>query len=75
MSKTNGTRIDELVDALADVIAQACGQPDSRVDSLGLTAYANAIRLLEHYGRVEIESIQGRRVIAQFVNGIPTRPT
>jgi len=62
--------IAEILDALADALAQACGDADGRLDSLRLTAYAKAIRVLERYGRVVIETQIGRRVIARFIDRI-----
>jgi hypothetical protein len=63
-------RVTELLDTLADVLGQACGQPDGRLDSLSLTAYAEGIRLLHRYGRLVIEEERGRRVIGRFVEYI-----
>lgn len=53
----------QLLDALDDVINQACCEGDL-VDSMALSAYADAMRLLEEYGRLEIRTDRGRRVIA-----------
>jgi hypothetical protein len=64
------TDVDEVLDILADVIAQACGLPDGRLDSMALTAYAEGIRLLHRYKRVVIEDERGRRVIGRFVEYI-----
>jgi hypothetical protein len=63
-------RVTELLDTLADVLGQACGQPDGRLDSLALTAYAEGIRLLHRYQRVVIEEERGRQVVARFVEFI-----
>lgn len=63
-------RVSELLDHLADVLGQACGQPDGRLDSMALTAYAEAIRLLHRYERVVIEEERGRRVIGRLVDYI-----
>jgi hypothetical protein len=63
-------QLTEALDMLADVLAQACGQLDGRLDSMALTAYAEGIRLLHRYERVVIEEERGRRVIARFVEFI-----
>lgn len=63
-------RLNEVLDALADVLGQACGQVDGRLDSLSLTAYADGILVLHEYGRVVIEEQRGRHVVARFVNHV-----
>lgn len=63
-------QVRDVLDALADVLGQACGQPDGRLDSLSLTAYAEGLRLLSRYERVVIEEERGRHVIARFVEFI-----
>ena len=63
-------RLDEVLDALADVLAQACGVSDGRLDSMALRAYAEGIRLLSRHGRVVIETEVGRRVIGRFVEQV-----
>lgn len=63
-------RVTEVLDVLADVLAQACGLPDGRVDSMALSAYTDAIRLLHRYERLVIEEERGRRVIGRFVEFI-----
>jgi hypothetical protein len=69
-SEPEDARVSEVLDHLADVLGQACGQPDGRLDSLSLTAYADGIRLLHRYERLVIEEERGRRVIARFVEFI-----
>jgi hypothetical protein len=64
------TELDEVLDTLADVLAQSCGLPDGRLDSMALRAYAEGIRLLHRYKRVVIEDERGRRVIGRFVEHI-----
>lgn len=54
---------NKLLEVLEDVIWQAC-YADDHFDSMALTAYADAIRLLAAYGRVVITKDVGRRVIA-----------
>lgn len=54
----------QLLDALEDVINQACTDSDGELDSMALTAYADAMRLLADYGRIEVTADRGRRVIA-----------
>lgn len=59
----------ELIDVLRWVIVQACEVPnhegDAILDSMALSAYADALRLLERYGVVRIKNEVGRRVIAE----------
>lgn len=58
----------ELLDALEDIVNQACGVSGSdTLDSMAITAYASAIQLLAEYGRVKIQTEAGRRVIAEWV--------
>lgn len=60
-----------LLDALEDVVNQACSNPhdgkDPELDSMALSAYAHGMRTLAKYGWMEIISEYGRRVIAQRV--------
>ena len=58
----------ELVESLHCAIAQACGG-DGNFDSMGISDYADAIRLLASRGRMVIFSDVGRRVIARSDNG------
>ena len=64
---------EELLEALMDVVNQACGQsdyageePDYWLDSGCLSSYADAIRLLEKHGKVTIEKQYGRAVVARW---------
>lgn len=58
----------ELLNALEDMVNQACGISHSdALDSMALTAYANAMRLLAEYGRIKIKREYGRRVIGKWV--------
>ena len=57
----------DLLDMLADVIGQACYRDGGLLDSMAISAYADALRLLAEYGRVEIIKDVGRRVIARWV--------
>jgi hypothetical protein len=58
----------ELLDALESMVNQACGVSGSdTLDSMAISAYASAIRLLAKYGRVKIKTEAGRRVIAEWV--------
>lgn len=72
--------IEELIDALEDVINQACvtfeqvedGPNPSLVqsevlDSMALSAYAHGMRVLARLGRIEVEHEYGRRVVGRFV--------
>jgi hypothetical protein len=56
----------EVLEALEDVVNQACGA-DGHLDSMALSAYAAALRLLARLGRVTIRSEAGRRVIGEWV--------
>lgn len=60
---------DCLLDALEDVVNQACSNPhdpkDPELDSMALSAYAHGMRTLAKYGWLEINSEHGRRVIGQ----------
>jgi len=60
---------DEAIEILTDVVYQSCGKRDCPhsdwyLDSMALSAYADAIRFLARQGKVEITSDHGRRVIA-----------
>jgi len=61
------------LDILEDVINQACrieSTEESKgyyLDSIALSAYAEGLRFLAKYGRVEIKTEYGRRVIAKFI--------
>jgi hypothetical protein len=63
---------DELLDALADCIGQSCHVNENGLayphdlDSCALSAYADGLRLLAKYGKVEIKTDVGRRVIANW---------
>jgi hypothetical protein len=60
--------VEELLDALEDVVNQACwSNDDGLLDSMALSAYAHGLRTLAEYGRVTIEHSVGRRVIAHWV--------
>lgn len=76
------TQNAELLETLADVINQACSNPRTRwfdangalvegpeeeLDSMALSAYADAMRLLADHGRLVIIDQAGRRVIAKWV--------
>ena len=60
---------NKLLEALEDVIGQACIDYDdddlNYIDSMGLSAYAHGIRLLAKYGRCTIEHDVDRWVIAR----------
>jgi hypothetical protein len=58
-----------LVDVLYDVICQACYcSVDKEFDSGALTVYAEALLLLDKYGRVKIIKSCGRRIIGKKAN-------
>jgi hypothetical protein len=72
MTQPEPSRVD-LLDALEDVLNQACGEdgPDGKryMDSMALSAYAIGLRTLEKSGRIRITKSYGRRVIAEWVPG------
>jgi len=56
---------DEAIEILTDVVYQSCGKRDCPhsewyLDSMALSAYADAIRFLARQGKVEITSDHGR---------------
>ena len=61
----------ELIDTLGDVVNQACAIQElggrSRLDSSGLSAYADALLLLERLDRVVVIHKANRRVIAKWI--------
>ena len=58
--------IDRLVATLADVLGEACGEPGGTLGSQAISSYAAGLRLLAEYGKVEIVSEYGRRVIVKW---------
>jgi hypothetical protein len=54
-----------LLDALYQLVLQECLMDDGRINSFGITARAEAIYVLEAFGKVEIESYCGRSVVAR----------
>lgn len=54
-----------IVMLLHDVIRQSCQGDDGVIDSMALSAYADAIRFLAEEGKLRIETDIGRRVIAR----------
>lgn len=64
---------DECLDLLIDVVNQACSHRDcphdeEYLDTMALSAYADAIRYLAKRGKVTIITDHGRRVIAKLKN-------
>ena len=57
----------EIWEALEDVVNQAGGGP-ALLDSMALSAYADAMRLLAAHDRLVIDEEHGRRVIAHWPN-------
>jgi hypothetical protein len=56
---------EELLDALEDVIRQACWTDgNEELDSMALSAYAHGLKVLAKHDRVQIIHEAGRRVIA-----------
>lgn len=61
---------DEILDALESMVHQHCGDTeDGAIDSLALSANAEAMHVLAKYGRLDIEVECGRRVIARWRDG------
>lgn len=61
----NKADIEELLEALEDVVNQACYIPSGDIyDSMAISAYAFGMRVLAEHGILEIEEEHGRRVIA-----------
>ena len=64
ISEMEGER-DTLLEALTDVIAQACYTEDVPMDSFAISAYEAGIELLARYGRVAL--LEGRgRIMARW---------
>jgi hypothetical protein len=60
------TERDALRDALMEAVQQACYHKDGEVDSMALSAYADALRLLATAGLFTITHEVGRRVIGRW---------
>lgn len=60
-------RLDEALDALVQVVWQACGDDTDELDSRALSCYAQGMRTLADAGLIKIESEYGRRVIGKFL--------
>lgn len=56
---------ETVLDALENVIAQACGE-GREVNSMALTDYAVAMRLLAKHGRLTITVDHGRLIIGRW---------
>lgn len=66
MKKTATTENEkELLEALFNIIIQICTCQKGNLDSMCL--YHNELRLLAEYGKVQIDSEHGRRVIASVI--------
>jgi len=66
MKHTLRLRETDLLDALADMVNQHCQYKDY-LDSGGLSANDEAMRLLAAHGRLKIEKEYGRRVIGHWI--------
>lgn len=65
-----GEMLDELLDALGDMVHQHCTVQNNKgsvLDSMALSANADAMRLLAKYNRIAIDSQCGRRIIAHWI--------
>ena len=60
---------EEMLEALEDMVNQHCSIENGELDSMALSANADAMRLLAKHNRIVITSEYGRRVIAKW----PTR--
>lgn len=56
----------DVLEVVEGVVRQACTMDDGTLDSMALTYYRDAIKLLAQAGRVEIVSEAGRRIIARW---------
>jgi hypothetical protein len=62
-------REQALVDTIENMVLQSCLRTDGLIDSMAITAYAEAMDILADYGKIEITSSCGRRVIARRREG------
>jgi len=60
------TLTDRLTDMLVNVLVQACGDRNGRLDSYALHAYKDAIELLAELRIVTVEHQAGRRIVARL---------
>ena len=63
-------QLAEMEDVLVDVVNQACMCESGKLDSMCLSAYADAMRLLAQRGRLLIEKEYGRGVIGTWANEV-----
>ena len=65
---------EELLEALEDMVNQHCSvtEKESYLDSMALSANANAMRILAKHKRITIKNEYGRRVIANWIPRTPT---
>lgn len=63
---------DLLLEHLIDVVNQACGtvtyDRETILDSMAISAYADAMRVLAKYERLTIDEEYGRRVIGHWTD-------
>jgi len=57
--------VERLKENLLDVVLQAC-QSGEDIDSMAISSYADAMRILDEYGMIEIDTDHMRRVIAHL---------
>lgn len=57
---------ESLIETLVDVVSQACTVEGGELDSMALSAYADAMRALAAAGKIEITAEYGRRVIGRW---------
>ena len=66
MNKMNQiNKMYELVDLLEEVANMNCLRRDGKLDSNGISTYAEILEILADHGRVKIEYNYGRRIIAK----------
>jgi len=58
--------LQEMVDLIRDAVAQACDN-SGVLDSMAISTWADAMRLLARHGRLVIDDDKGRRVIGRWV--------
>ena len=60
-------QLSDFEEIVMDTVHQACyTSADDKVDSMAISAYANALRVLAERGKFVIEQEHGRRVIGRW---------
>lgn len=61
--------MQEALDIIMDLVANACGMTDGTLDSQASGTNANALEFLARHGKVVIDHDVGRRVMARWKPG------